>query len=153
MSEQQKPQDQPGDTIHATISGGVSGQVAVGKQIAQAQTVGVRRPTLTEADYIELHQVRADLRAQVMTEAPPDKKGAALERVDELEAAVTAKEPDLSTMEYVRNWFAKNTPKLAGAVTSVVVHPIVGKAVEAAGEIVANEFRRRFGRESGPPTP
>ena len=34
---------------------------------------------------------------------------------------------------------------LAGAVTSVIVNPIVGKLVEAAGETVSEEFRRRFG--------
>jgi hypothetical protein len=134
-------------SINATVSGGVSGQVAVGEHIAQTQTVGAARSVLTETDIAELRQLLADLKAQVAAEAPPDKKDAAVERIDELEVAVTAKEPDLSTMEYVRNWFAKNAPKLAGSVTSVVIHPIVGKAVEAAGELVSAEFRRRFGRE------
>ena len=77
--------------------------------------------------------------------APPEKKDAALERVDELEEAITAQEPDLPTMEYVKRWFVRNLPDLAGAVTSVVVHPIVGKLVEAAGDALAAEFRRRFG--------
>jgi uncharacterized membrane protein len=134
-------------SINATISGGVSGQVAVGEHIAQTQAVGAVGSVLTETDRAELRQLLADLKAQVAAEAPPDKKDAAIERVDELEAAVTAEEPDLSTMEYVRNWFAKNVPKLAGAVTGVVIHPIVGKAVEAAGELVSAEFRRRFGHE------
>ena len=60
---------------------------------------------------------------------------------------MTAKEPDVSTMEYVKRWFTKNIPRLAGAVTSVVVNPIVGKIVEAAGEGLADEYRRRFGEE------
>lgn len=42
------------------------------------------------------------LKAQVETEAPPEKKEAALERLEELKEAVTAKEPDLSTMEYIK---------------------------------------------------
>jgi hypothetical protein len=50
-------------------------------------------------------------------------------------------------MEYVKRWFVKNLPGLAGAVTSIVVHPIVGKLVEAAGDALAAEFRRRFGGE------
>ena len=66
----------------------------------------------------------------------------------ELEQAVTEKKPDLSTMEYVRSWFLKNLPGLAGAVTSVVVHPIVGKLVEAGGDALVSEFRRRFGDTS-----
>ena len=135
-----------GDVIKATITGDVSGQVAVGKDIVQQQTVGAR-PQVTEADIAAIRQMLDDLRAQVAAQAPDDKKDAALERVDELEEAITAEEPDLTTMEYVKKWFAKHLPQLAGAVTSVVVNPIVGKVVEAAGEVAANEFRRRFGGE------
>jgi hypothetical protein len=140
-------QEKPGDVIRATISGDVSGQVAVGKGITQIQTIGAAPPQVTEADLAELRQVLADLKAKMAAEAPPDKKDAALERVAELEEAITAEEPDLPTMEYVKGWFAKNLPGLAGAVISVVVHPIVGKLVEAAGDALAAEFRRRFGGE------
>ncbi|MEU6033004.1 hypothetical protein ABZ825_39460 [Streptomyces tauricus] len=59
----------------------------------------------------------------------------------------TAPEPDLSTMEYVRRWFTHNLPALAGAVTSLVIHPVVGHLVEAAGGTLAEEFRHRFGSE------
>jgi hypothetical protein len=141
MDEQEKPS---GDVIRATISGDVSGQVAVGKGITQIQTIGATSPQVTEAELAELRQVLVGLKAKVAAEAPPDKKDAALERVAELEEAVTAEEPDLPTMEYVKGWFAKNLPGLAGAVTSVVVHPVVGKLVEAAGDALAAEFRRRF---------
>jgi hypothetical protein len=143
ISEQEKS----GDVIRAVISGDVSGQVAVGKGITQTQTVGAARPEVTEAELAELRQTLADLKARVEAEAPPEKKEAALERVEELEEAVTAEEPDLTTMEYVKRWFVKNLPGLAGTVTSVVVHPIVGKLVEAAGDALAAEFRRRFGGE------
>jgi hypothetical protein len=143
ISEQEKS----GDVIRAVISGDVSGQVAVGKGITQTQTVGGARPEVTEAELAELRQALADLKARVEAEAPPEKKEAALERVEELEEAVTAEEPDLTTMEYVKRWFVKNLPGLAGTVTSVVVHPIVGKLVEAAGDALAAEFRRRFGGE------
>lgn len=136
------------DVIKVTITGDVSGQVAVGKDIVQQQTADVR-PQVTEADIAAIRQMLDDLRAQVAAQAPDEKKDAALERVDELEEAITAEEPDLTTMEYVKKWFAKHLPQLAGAVTSVVVNPIVGKVVEAAGEVAANEFRRRFG--SAPP--
>ena len=137
-----------GDVIRATISGDISGQVAVGKGITQTQTIGAARTEVTEADWAELRQALADLKAKVAAEAPPEKKDSALGRVEELEEAITAKEPDLTTMEYVKRWFVKNLPNLAGAVTSVVVHPIVGKLVEAASDALAAEFRRRFGGES-----
>ena len=140
-------QDPSSDVIRATISGDISGQVAVGKGITQVQSIGATRPQITEADLAKLRQILTDLQAKVAAEAPPEKKDAALERVKELEEALTAEEPDLTTMEYVKGWFVKNLPDLAGAVTSVVVHPIVGKLVEAAGDALAAEFRRRFGRE------
>ena len=140
-------QEKPGDVIHANISGPVSGQVGVGKGITQTQTTGAQPPEVTEADLTELRKLLAALKARVEAEAPPEKKDGAFERVEELEAAVTAKEPDLTTMEYVKRWFVKNLPTLAGAVTGVVVNPIVGKVVQAAGEGLAAEFRQRFGIE------
>jgi len=143
MSEQEKS----GDVIRATISGDISGQVAVGKGITQTQTVGAARPEVTEGDLAKLRQALADLKAKVEAEAPPEKKDAALEWLEELEEAITAKEPDLTTMEYVKRWFVKHLPGLTGAVTSVVVHPIVGKLAEAAGDALAAEFRHRFGGE------
>lgn len=134
----------PGDTIQATITGDVSGQVAVGKDIAQQQTVtGLH--ALSPAEFDELRRSFAALREQVAAQAPPDKKDAALERVGELEQAVAEPEPDLTTMEYVKRWFVKHLPALAGAVTAVVVNPIVGKLVQAAGDALAAEFKRRFG--------
>jgi hypothetical protein len=47
-------------------------------------------------------------------------------------------------MEYVKVWFGKNLPGLAGAVTGLIVNPVVGKLVEVAGDVLAAEFRRRF---------
>ena len=146
MSAQQRS----GDVIRASFNGGVSGgQVAVGKGITQDQTIGVGAPEITEADRAALRRALADLRTQVITEAPPDKKAAAAERVDELGEAVTAETPDLSTMEYVNRWFVKHLPQLAGSVVAVVTDPVVGKLVEAAGDGLAAEFSQRFGSVMG----
>ena len=133
------------DFINATISGPVSGQIAIGHGINQAQVIGAPRPEVTQADLAILRQALADLKLQVATAAPTEKKEAALERIGELEEAVTAKKPDLTTMEYVRGWFVKHLPELAGAVTSIVIHPIVGKLVEAAGDTLAAGLRHGFG--------
>ncbi len=96
-------------------------------------------------DLAELRRAVEGVKAQIRAEVPPEKQAAALERVDEIERAVVAEEPDLTTLQYVRNWFANNLPKLAGAVTGLVVHPVVGKVVEAAGDLAASQFRRLFG--------
>ncbi len=143
MTEHEKP----GDVISANISGSVSGQVAVGKDITQTQMVA--GAGVTEADLTALRQLLMDLKAKVQAEAPAGQKVAALERINELEQAVTAKEPDLTTIEYVKRWFVKNLPTLAGSVTSIVVSPIVGKLVAAAGDALVGEFRRRFGEKQG----
>ena len=144
-----KPTANQGITI--SIGGDVGGQMAVGENITQTQSIQSGSSGLTEEELKSLSILIEELRRQVASEAPPDKKEPALERVSELEQAITAKEPDVSTMEYVKNWFIKNIPQLAGAVTGLVVNPIVGKLVEAAGETVANEFKRRFGSEINGP--
>lgn len=45
----------------------------------------------------------------------------------------------------MRNWFVKKNPTVAGAVTSVVVSPIVGKLVQPGGDALVADFQRRFG--------
>ena len=131
------------DHISATISGAVSGQVAVGKDIAQTQHVGAPAE-LSEQERLALAQAFADVQDQIRAAVAPETAEAALERLGELEEAVGAPEPDLPTMEYVSGWFAKNLPSLAGAITGIVVHPVVGKLVSAAGEALTAEFKRRF---------
>ncbi len=131
-----------GDVIRATI-GDNANQVAVGKNIVQKQAgQGI---DITEADLDEVRKLFSDFKAQVVKNAPPDKRAAALERVDELESELIDKKPTLSTFEYVRNWFIKYAPGIVGGLTSIVVNPIIGKIVEAAGELAAGEFRKRLG--------
>lgn len=138
-----------GEEYRVTVHGGVSGQLAAGKNITQrSERVGGGR-VVTEADRDELRRLFVELRDRVAAEASADRRDSALERVDELEEAVVEGEPDVTTMAYVRSWFAKHLPALAGAVTALVVNPLVGKVVEAAGDLVAGEFRRRFGGEDG----
>jgi hypothetical protein len=86
------------------------------------------------------------LRKLVHEESPPELQEKALFEVRALEEAIQQDDPDLGTMESVLNWFKRNIPKLAGAVTSVILHPIVGQIVEAAGDIAAERFRALFGR-------
>jgi hypothetical protein len=133
------------DSNIGNVSGG--SQVAVGSNISQVRTQNVP-PNITEADRAALRQLFDDLKTKVEMEAPPEEKGKALERVDELKEAVNAKKPeehDLTTMEYVRNWFVKHLPSVAGSVTSLIVHPLVGKLVEVGGDALASSFRKRFG--------
>jgi len=127
-----------GDTISAQITGGVSGQVAVGKGIAQQQAIGTA--DLTADELAQLRQAFAGLRAHVAAHAPPERQAAAVERIEELEQACLSDEPDTTTIAYIARWFKTKLPELAGAVTGIVVHPTVGKIVGAAGGAIAAEL-------------
>jgi hypothetical protein len=130
-------------TIRGNISDVSGGQVAIGQHVEQTSTsIATERPS--DADVTALLERFAALRAEVL--ADPDTPDEAAAKLDELESAVTAEKPELSTMEYVRDWFVKYAPKFAGAVTTLVVNPIVGALVGAAGETLAAEFTRRFGQ-------
>jgi hypothetical protein len=134
-----------GDNIQIAIGDGAH-DIAAGKQIHQV----IGRPShkqVTEADLATVRQLFADLKHQIEAQSPAEKKDSALERIAELEEAVIAKEPDLTTMEYVKKWFSKHLPQVAGVVASVLINPIVGKVVEAAGDLAAGELKRRFGRK------
>jgi uncharacterized membrane protein YgcG len=130
-----------GDYISGSISGNVSGQVAVGKNIAQTQRVD-GGADLTDDERQGLAQLFADLRSQVAAQAPPDQQQAAAERAAELEEALTAEEPDLNTVQYVKSWFLKKLPSLVGLVTGVLVNPLVGKLVQCAGDSAVEQLTR-----------
>lgn len=132
--------------VNVKIGGDASGNIVVGDEnkvtIDQSQTT----VTVSDKEYAELFSLIDDLKDKISKEAGDDKKDQAIERAEELKEALKEEKPDLSTMEYVTNWFAKNLPTIAGSVTSIVVNPIVGKLVQAAGDAAVEEFNRRFNR-------
>ncbi len=142
------------DDIRVSIGGSVGegGQVAAGSHITQryVHTHTEGPVAVTEADLAELRRAVEAVKTRIVAEVPPDQQAAALDRVDELQEAVVADEPDLTTLQYVKKWFGKNLPKLAGTVTGLIVHPVVGKIVEAAGDLAASQFRQLFGDKTRP---
>jgi hypothetical protein len=135
----------PSANISATIGDVNQGQVAVGIGNTQTNVASGGAGGATAADLAQLHELLASLAGQVEADAPPEKKDAALERVGELSEALTAEAPDVTTVEYVKNWFSKHLPKLAGVVAGVLVNPVIGTVVAAAGEGIADDYRRRVG--------
>lgn len=127
-----------GDRINAVVTGQVQGAVAIGKGISQRQEVGSMQLALTDAERAELSTLFANLREEVSAAVPESERRAAVERVDELEQAVVADQPDLTTIEYVKQWFARKLPMAAGLVASVLIHPLVGRIVERAGDKLAD---------------
>src|SRR5215813_8796115 len=133
-----------GKSTRVEVGGPLSGQLVVGdnNQLLQTSVAGL---PVTQAERKQLEQAFADLRAKVEQAAPPERRQAGQERITELQEAVMADKPDLTTIEYVRTWFVRNLPTVAGAVVSIIVHPIVGKLVAAAGDALVAEFDRRLG--------
>jgi hypothetical protein len=129
--------EQAGDRISATVSGTVSGQVAVGKDIAQHQVATTGVP-LSDAELTELHDAFTQLKRDIAAAVPDAKRDAALERIDELQEAVTATKPDLNTVQYVKQWFARKLPAVAGLVASILIHPLVGRLIERTGDTAAD---------------
>jgi hypothetical protein len=145
MSEPEKP----GKSYTAHITGGVSGQFIQGDGNIQVHTAGADRAT--EADLSEVRRMIEELKARVEAEAPPEKKAEALQQVQDLQETIESKGEDTADVPDrlggIKSWFKRNLPALAGAVVSVIVNPIVGKVVEAAGTGLAAEVQRRFGIE------
>jgi hypothetical protein len=131
------------DAVSANVEvGSNSGQIAIGNQVEQHQALGdAAVAAVTDAEREQLRHAFAQLRAQVEAGAPAERRAAAVERVDELEGAVFAKQPNVTTIRYVADWFRTNLPALAGTVVGVVVHPIVGKLVQTTGELLAGDLR------------
>ena len=129
-------------SINATIGGSMANsQVAVGNANHQSQTVTTS--TVTEVELGELRAMFADLKEQViLADVPAAARVAAIAQVTELEQATLADEPDVSTIQSVGRWFGTHLPALAGAVTGIVIHPIVGKLVGIAGDALVAELRK-----------
>ncbi len=92
------------------------------------------------AEAAELARVFGALRADLATSVAPDEREEALTQAAELERAVVADVPDPGRVKRVLAWFRARAPAAAGAVLSVVVHPLVGKIVEGAGTAIGEQF-------------
>lgn len=137
-----KINDQKGDKITVTI-GDNAENIAAGKNIKQLIKKTIK---ITEKDVKTVHELFSELRKKIEIEAPKEIKNAAIERINELEGTILDKKPNLTTMENIKNWFKIKLPKLLGYVTSIFINPIVGKVVEAGGDIAVKELKERFSK-------
>jgi hypothetical protein len=132
-----------GTHIQGTITNN-AGNAAIGTDIQQTQTRIDLGAAPTPEELARLAAVFASLKDQVRRDAPPEVRDEAVRKAEELEQATSGPSPDVSAMATARRWFLEHAPSVFGAVTSVVINPIVGKIVHAAGEAVAQEYERRF---------
>lgn len=136
---------QGGDRISARITGGVSGQVAVGSSIVQTQSQAP--PAVTAEQRSDVRSLFAQLGSTVAEQAPAALRDGAVERVEELHQAIVAEPPNPTTIRYVTRWFARKLPELNALVTTVLAEPAVGRLLQAAGDHEMGEQPSGVGAE------
>ena len=130
-------EEQPPGKFNIQFGNVTQSQIVMGDYNTVAQKVG-----LTPEETAELRSMFGDLRTTVAEQAQPEQRDEALGQAEELERAVVAEQPDPRRIRKVLGWFRDNAPQLLGTVVSVVVHPLVGKVVEGAGQAIADQFRQ-----------
>jgi hypothetical protein len=115
---------------------GSEAQIAIGDNINQTH--------ITAADQLQLRRLFDRLVADVEVQAPAEQKVEAVATARELQASLIASPPQLDRTERAKNWLLKNLPGIAGTLTATFVNPILGKLVQASGDALAEEFKRRF---------
>lgn len=137
-------QDRP-TSVSISVGGSNFGAIWSGDQNRVIVNAKTGATTTVPVDEVRsLADAIAKLRDQVAAQAPPDQRDAALKQIDKLQEAILP-QPKLSRMQEVRDWFVKHAPSLIGSVTSIFINPILGKIVEATGEMAAASFTKRFG--------
>ncbi|MFB8282300.1 hypothetical protein [Nocardia colli] len=140
------PVDPPVEHNTVSVGGNVSGQFTVGSYNTVSQIIGgAESAPATSADIASLRAEFARFRDQLPTDNSLGEQ--ARENLDDLEEAVLAPEPDVSTMYSIRNWFARKLPQFSAAITTLIINPIVAQLVAAAGGTVVGEFQQHFGAE------
>ena len=141
----------PGRSINAEVGDVTKSQVGIGDNITQTQTFleAAQPPSAEELE--ALAAAFAELRAQVEREAPPEVREEAVRQTEQLQQATISEKPDVSVMAKAKQWFLTHAPGLLGAVTAVVINPIVGKIVSSAGDAIAKEYQKWF-PEAEPPS-
>jgi len=113
---------------------------------AGAQTITMTGLTAAELAQVQ-NLVNALKDAVEMQGLPDDEKTEAKAMAGRVEKELTVKDrkPDGSKLKVAAQWLLEYGGKIAGAVTSIFVSPIVGKVVEAAGDLAATWFKEQFG--------
>ena len=123
----------------------VTGHTTVGKDNTVIGGIGTPADSACAVTEDQLSALRAEFaRVRDFIEgldgAGEREKGAAVDRLEELEETVTDSEPDVRTMAKVRAWFAQRLPAALEAVTSLLLLPTTALLAQAAGEEVAAGF-------------
>ncbi|MFH8797269.1 hypothetical protein [Streptomyces sp. NPDC017941] len=144
MASHGEPQDRDDSTYRVTVRN-VTGHTTVGRNNRVVGGIGAtagQSSEVTEAQREELRREFAGVRQLIedLDGVGEREKGAAVDRLEELEAAATDDEPDVRAMGRVRAWFAEKLPEMLETVTGLLLHPTIALLVQAAGDEAAAGF-------------
>ena len=109
MSKQKK--------ISVNIAGDMSGQVVIGDNNQVIKSIAHLPDNSEKVE--ELRRLLDELKIRIQMELQEGNREDALKKVDELEYAILETKPDLATIEYVKQWFAKKSPSLAEVIAGI----------------------------------
>jgi hypothetical protein len=120
------------------------GQVIMGPVQSYSPTYNSPKVGVSAAMLAELQPLFTNLKMRAKIQAPAEIRDVALVQLDSLAEAIAEPTPNLDKMASARSWFHQNLPIMAEKLKSFFSHPVVLKIIEAAGEGLVAEFRRRF---------
>ena len=148
MTQQNDSQDPQtsGDIIKGEVGNvGPGAQVGIGKGITQT-SISIT-PQLSSEELAEVSRMFATLREQLAAlDIPQSKKLTGQELASELEKELTKTDgaPDGNAIKFLGSWLLDNIPAMAGTITGIFASPIVGKLVEASGDLAKRWMKERF---------
>lgn len=125
------PTAAPG-SVNIHFGGNVHGNVAANAGGGNLTQIN-KTSNASAEDVATLRQLLADFKAEVAEAAPADKKEMARGLASELEETALSENPEKGTLEFLRDWFFKNAPAMAGSLATVLGHPILGQVLGSAG--------------------
>ncbi|KUF19372.1 hypothetical protein [Streptomyces silvensis] len=133
------------DTTYKVTVRNVTGHTTVGRNNRVVGNIGTTTEAASEVTEVQLEALRREFAGvreliENLDGVGEREKGAAVDRLEELEAAVTDDEPDVRTMGRVRAWFAEKLPDMLDTVTGLLLHPTIALLATAAGDEVAAGF-------------
>lgn len=137
--------DDKDDSTYKVTVRNVTGHTTVGRDnrvVGDIASPGGPAVQVTEEQLRELRGEFAGVRELIerLDGVGEREKGAAVDRLEELQTAVTDDEPDVRAMGRVRAWFAEKLPEALDAVTGLLLLPTVALLAQAAGDETAAAF-------------
>lgn len=113
------------------------GDIVQGNKVG-GDTVGRDKVTTTGAQADQLAAAFAQL-MQVAQQVPAARQAEAMQKVDELQKQLKAKEPNLGLIGQSLKWLKKNIPGVSAALNTVLNQPIIGQGIKDVAAVILED--------------